>query len=246
MSGGTEAELIKLKNEIDDVRNEYRNFVYTVSHDLSGPFRQIEGFAQIVLVKHTDQFDDKTKRHLGLIVSGAEKGRHILDALLDYSRLDTRAKAFSSVNCQEVIDEVLEELSALVDDKGAEISCNDMPVLVGDRSQLYQVFYNLIHNGLHYQHSDVSPKLSIEAIENEINWQFCIEDNGIGVLDHLREKIFIILRRAVTDKEYSGMGMGLAVARQIVHRHCGRIWIVSEKNVGSSLYFTIAKDLESN
>ncbi len=236
-----EDELAKAKEELEAIKAEYEEYVYVVSHDLIAPLRQIEGFAQIVHAKHADQFDDKTKRHFDLIISGAGKGRDILDALLEYSRLSTRAKPFASVDCHEVIDEVTHELSTLIEISGAKISCTNVPVVTGDRSQLYQIFYHLVHNALHYQFSDNIPNISIEAIDRDNDWQFCVKDNGMGVPDHLADKVFTILRRAVTDKEYSGIGMGLAVARQIVHRHGGRIWIVSEKNVGSSLYFTITK-----
>lgn len=239
-----EDELAQAKEELEAIKAEYQEYVYVVSHDLIAPLRQIEGFAQIVHTKHADKFDEKTNRHFDLIVSGAEKGRNILDALLDYSRLSTRAKPVSSVNCQEVIDEVTSELSALIEGSGAQIACTEIPVIIADSKQVYQIFYHLIHNALHYQFAGNSPRISIEAIENEHDWQFCVKDNGMGVPDHLTDKIFTILRRAVTDKEYSGIGMGLAVTRQIVHRHGGRIWIVSEKNIGSSFNFTITKDLQ--
>lgn len=239
----TEDELAKVKEELEAIKAEYEEYVYVVSHDLIAPLRQIEGFAQIIYAKHADQFDDKTKRHFNLIISGAEKGRGILDALLEYSRLNTRTTPFASVICQELIDEVTSELSVLIEESGARITCESMPVLEGDRSQLYQLFYHVIHNALHYQLPDNSPCLSIGVIESELDWQFCVKDNGMGVPDHLKDKIFILLRRAVAEKEYSGMGMGLAVATQIVHRHGGKIWMTSENKLGSSFHFTIAKSL---
>lgn len=238
-----EDELAKAQEELAALRIEYEQYVYVVSHDLIAPLRQIEGFAHIVYDKHANQFDDKTKRHLQLIVSGAQKGRRILDALMEYSRLNTRCEPFSAINCQEIIDEVINDLSSVIETSGAKITCTDIPVVVGDQQQLYQVFYHLMHNALHYHISDSVPTLSVSVSGARNEWQFCVKDNAMGVPDQLKDKIFTVLKRAVSDKEFSGIGMGLSIARKIVQRHGGRIWVASEQDVGTSFCFTLAKDL---
>lgn len=239
-----ENKLAKAQEELNVLKAEYEEYAYVVSHDLIAPLRQIEGFSNIIYAKHADQFDDKTKRHFDLIVSGAEKGKDILDALLDYSKLNTPAKPFSPVDSKQIIDGVTNKLTSMIEESSADISCVDTPLVIGDSAQLHQVFYHLIHNALHYQYPGKSPTVSIDARETEDHWQFCINDNGIGIPDHLTEKVFTILRRAVTDKEYSGIGMGLAIAKKIVQCHGGRLWVVTKKNAGSSFYFTIAKELQ--
>lgn len=238
-----EKELVKAREELVALKAEYSEYVYVVSHDLIAPLRQIEGFSSIIYDKYADQFDDKTKRHFGLIVSGAEKGKAILEALLVYSRQSNTEAPFEMVDCFQKISDVTDELSLLITESGADISCVGAPAICGDSSQIHLLFYHLIHNALHYRSPDRKPNISIEATEVDLFWEFCVKDNGIGFSEKDYEKIFTVLRRAVSEKAYSGIGMGLSIATKIVQRHGGRMWVSSEVGVGSSFYFSIAKDL---
>lgn len=241
MSIDTNEKVARLQTELKDLKAEHHDFVYAVTHDLIGPFRQIEGFAEIILSKHRDQFDDKTRRHFDLIVSGSQKGKNILEALHGFSRLLTADRSIVTVNCNDVIAEVKTELASLIEKTGAIISHEKAPVIVGDHSQLYLLFYHLIHNALHYQSPGSSPKISIEAEVTDQEWRFCIQDNGTGFREKMADKIFTVLKRGVSDKEYTGIGMGLTIARAVVQQHGGKIWVTTEQGQGSSFYFTIGK-----
>ena len=119
------------------------------------------------------------------------------------------------------------------------------PNLIADKGQIALVFHHLIANGLLYQADNNVPQISITCEERENSWLFTVADNGIGIPEHLRDKVFTILRRGVSPKEYPGAGMGLSVARKILQRHRGEIWIDPDVTIGTKLCFTIAKDLEN-
>lgn len=243
-NGKSKADFAKLQKELDELRTEYQSFVYAVGHDLAAPFRQIEGFSNIILDEHGDQFDEKTKRHFSFVISGSEKGKAILNALLNYSRLVNAEFNSSVVDSNKVLNEVKEELSVLIEDSGAQFSCNALPGIVGDYKQIHMLFYQLIHNALHYSRPGESPIISLNAVEQGELWKFDIRDNGIGIREKMFDKIFIALRRGVAEKKYSGIGMGLTIAKAVSRRHGGEIWVESEEGVGSTISFTLGKETQ--
>lgn len=241
MTSKIEEQLAKTQKELAQVKAEYQEFVYVVSHDLRAPLRQIEGFAEIVISKHVDSFDEKTKHHFELITGGSAKARQLLDALVNYSRVETHAEECVPLNCNTLVDEVIKQLSDLGLVAKADISYQNLPDVIAEKNQISQLFYSLIHNALLYQLPTAHPKIVIQAEELEHEWQFCIMDNGIGVKDNVRDKIFTVLRRGVSDKKYSGMGMGLAMAKKILSRHGGDIYLKASSDEGSSFSFTLPK-----
>lgn len=235
-------ELAKVNQELALLKAEYEEFVYIVSHDLSAPLRQIQSFSEIIVNKHSDSFDDKTKRHFELINNGSAQVTQMLKALKEYSRLNTRAKPFVFVDCNEIVVQALDNLSSLITDSGALISCDQLPDLIGDKDQIIILFQQLIHNALIYQKAGNKPIISISFTENKDSWQFYITDNGIGVPANLREKIFKVLRRGVSDRKYPGLGMGLACASKILQKHNGDINVVNSEQ-GATFSFKISKGL---
>ena len=236
-------ELAIVNQELALLKAEYEEFVYIVSHDLSAPLRQIQSFSEIIVNKHSDSFDDKTKRHFELINNGSAQVTQMLKALKEYSRLNTRAKPFVFVDCNESVVQALDNLSSLITDSGALISCDQLPEVIGDKDQIIILFQQLIHNALIYQKAGNKPIISISFTENKDSWQFYITDNGIGVPANLREKIFKVLRRGVSDRKYPGLGMGLAYASKISQKHNGDINVVVNSEQGATFSFKIVKDL---
>lgn len=236
-----EQRLESVQEELDALRTEFNEYAYMVSHDLAAPFRQIQGFANIILENQRDQFDDKTKRHFDNILKGSAKGSRIVGDLLSFSQLSTRALEISEVNCNHLIAEVSAELSAEFQETKIEYSAAEAPVVEGDVGQLRTLFYELMHNAVLYQQSDSQAHVSIQACENQHSWGFRIVDNGIGISTSLSQKVFTVLKRGVGDKEYPGSGMGLAVARRIVQHHGGTIDIESNEEGGCTVNFTLLK-----
>lgn len=243
MDSSLESQLEKANAKLTALQAEYEEFVYIVSHDLSAPMRQVEGFAEIVVNKHSESFDEKTKRHFELIFNGAAQTTKILEAITAYSRLNTRAKPFAHVDCNAIFADVLDDLSFTINEKGAKISCDALPELVGEIDQIKLLFKCLVENALLYQYGNTKPIIVLRVSEIGESWLFRLSDNGIGIADNLTDKVFKVLRRGVSPKKYPGLGMGLAVAKKIVEKHQGELSIDSTSEQGTTFSFTIAKDL---
>lgn len=242
MTNQLEQQLRRCQKELAVLKAEYQDFVYLVSHDLSAPLRQIEGFAEIIANKHADTFDDKSKRHLALISGGAVQAKTLLDGLVVYSRLETLTEPLSELNCNDIVAETLEQLSVLPIMANADISYSHLPDIVGQKTKIMALFKHLIHNALLYQKAERPTKIKIEVEQLELEWQFCIIDNGIGVPEKCRDKIFSIFKRGVSVKKYSGLGMGLPIAGKILRLHGGKIWLGESSEQGSRFYFTLPKE----
>ena len=243
MSAKLESELAKVNQELASLKAEYEDFVYIVSHDLSAPLRQIQSFSEIIVNKHGDCFDDKTNRHFELINNGSTQITIMIEALKSYSRLNTRTKPFELLDCNKSVAQALENLSALIIETKASITCDVLPEIIGDEAQITFLFQHLIKNSLTYQSTGNKPVISISFTQDNDDWKFCITDNGIGISDNLTKKIFKVLRRGVSSKKYPGLGMGLAFVTKILQKHQGDISVATENEHGATFTFKIAKDL---
>jgi light-regulated signal transduction histidine kinase (bacteriophytochrome) len=239
-------QLEKAQKELALLKAEYEEFVYIVSHDLSAPLRQVEGFVEIITAKHTDSFDDKTKRHFELINNGTAKAKSILDAMTCYSRINTVIEPYTLLDLNILFDDVKDNLSALIEKNNALLHFDSLPKVMGSKEHIIKVFECLIHNALTYQQAGNQPVINLSVIDKGNVWQFCIKDNGIGVANNNTDKIFKVLRRGVSDKKYAGMGMGLSISKKILQKHSGDIWLDTEFESGASFYFSIAKDLQND
>lgn len=243
MSVKIDKKLDKTLQELVALKEEYEEFVYIISHDLSAPLRQVEGFAEMIVSKHADSFDDKTKRHFELIQSGSNQAKLILEAMTNYSRLNTVTEPFSLLDLNTLMGDIKSELSSLFENVDSTITFNHLPTIVGEEKKIAQVFKHLLHNALTYRSLEQACKINIEVVEQQHCWQFCVTDNGIGIAENLQKKIFKVLKRGTSNKKYPGIGMGLALAKKVLQLHHGSIWVESEKDIGSAFYFTIKKGL---
>lgn len=235
----TEEKLASTLQALEQLKAQYNEFVYIVSHDLSSSFRTTSGVLEIILKNDDNSLDARTKKHLEIVLNEAQKGSEILAALLEYSRINTQAEPFEMVATETLVEEVLDELSDLVNGCNAQISMEALPCVFADRKQLRQLFYHLLKNALTYRRKDAEVVINIAFNTKDGTAEFTIQDNGIGIKASHVDKIFQVLRRGVTQNQYAGSGMGLAVAKKILHRHAGDIWVESEPDEGSRFYFTL-------
>ena len=133
------------------------------------------------------------------------------------------------------------KLSSRISDSGAKLTYSKLPTIEGDSDQLNLLFYHLVHNSLHYHKTDSKPIVAVEATEKDAHWEFSITDNGIGIPDNYADKVFTALKRAVSEKLYTGMGMGLTIAKYIIRNHGGEIWLQKGLSQGCAINFTIPK-----
>lgn len=236
--------LQKYAEELESSNIELERFAYIASHDLQEPLRMVSSFMGLLQKKYNDKFDDTARSYIRFAVDGAERMKKLILDLLLFSRVDTHNEAMQMVNCNELMEEVQQDLLSAITESKATIRVNQLPNLRGYKSQLEQLFQNLIGNAIKYRNEKL-PLIEISCEEKEKYRQFCVQDNGIGIDPKFFQKIFIIFQRLHNKDDYSGTGIGLAIARKIVERHGGTIWVESEPGQGSSFYFTIAKKIQS-
>jgi light-regulated signal transduction histidine kinase (bacteriophytochrome) len=162
----------------------------------------------------------------------------MIDDLLTYSRVESKAQAFAPADMDEVLATVLKDLSVAIDESGASVTSDPLPTIMADKLQMVLLFENLIGNAIKYR-SEATPQVHVSARGEGQEWVFSVSDNGIGIDPRQRDRIFLMFQRLHTRDEYPGTGMGLAISRRIVERHGGRIWLESEPGKGTTFFFTI-------
>lgn len=217
---------------------ELRRFAHVASHDLQTPMRSIASFMQLIKADYSDRVDERGRGWIQRVISSVHHLQQLVHDLLDYSRLDSVTQRHESVDTREVVESALVLLDASIQESGAEVILGDLPVVMGDRSQLLQLFQNLIGNALKYR-GDRKPRVEIGAQVDAQGWQFDVRDNGIGIAARHQARIFEIFQRLHDQSQYPGTGIGLAVCRRIVEAHGGRIWVDSEAGHGSTFRFTL-------
>ena len=241
-----EREIRKLNEELDR-RNrvlersniELQQFAYIASHDLQSPLRSVSGFIQLLKMKYESQLDQQAVDWILRAVQAAGQMQTLIRDLLAFSRVDSRARPFVLLSFQDVFNDAVNQLEPSIRDAGGRVTTHEqLPEVIGDRSQLVQLMDNLIGNGLKY-HGDKPPHIHVSAKRMGDIWTFSVCDNGIGIAPEHCERIFEIFQRLHDKRDYPGTGIGLAVCRRIVGRHGGRIWVESTPPHGSVFYFTI-------
>jgi light-regulated signal transduction histidine kinase (bacteriophytochrome) len=224
--------------ELQRSNAELEQFAYVASHDLQEPLRMITGYTQLLAKRYRAKLDDTAGEYIGFAVDGAKRMQGLITDLLTYSRVGTKGKPFALADCELILDTTLKGLMTTIDECGARISHDPLPVIWGDAGQIGQLFQNLIGNGIKYRNSK-APDIHVSCERDGEKWIFSVRDNGIGIEPRHTERVFVIFQRLHTREEYPGTGIGLAVCKKIVERHGGRIWLKSQPGQGAIFYFTI-------
>jgi PAS domain S-box-containing protein len=219
---------------------ELEQFAYIASHDLQEPLRMVGSYTQLLEQRYADRLDDDAREFLRYAREGANRMRELIDALLSYSRIDTRAQAYRPVPMDQVLNVALTNLKASIEAANATIIRGNLPTVEGDPVQLGQVLQNLIGNAIKFRGPD-PPHIWVSAVGMGPVWKFSVRDDGIGIAPEYQERIFIIFQRLHSREEYPGTGIGLAVCKKVVERHGGRLWVESTgtPGQGSTFYFTV-------
>ena len=217
-----------------------QEFAYVASHDMQEPLRTVASFTQLLQKRYAGQLDAQADEYIAFAVDGALRMQRLIADILQYSRLTTHGQNFERVAIGDVIERAQDDLRAVIEERAARVLVGGtMPELLGDPVQLRQLFANLIGNAIKYNISE-APKVTISARREREAWVFRVADNGIGIAPEHHEQIFNMFSRLHSRAEYAGTGIGLALARRIVERHGGRIWVESSEGVGTSFFFTLS------
>jgi len=241
MQKGAERTLFKLNEELLRSNKELEQFAYVASHDLQEPLKTVSTFTQLLAARYKDKLDGHGNQFIHYTVEAASRMQILINDLLNYSRIGTKAKKLSEVDFNNVVNNAINNLRIRILDKNATVSYDTLPTMVGDESQMIQLFQNLVGNALKFCHT--SPMVHISAKEEPDKFLFSVKDNGIGIEQEYAEKIFLIFQRLVPKGEYEGSGIGLAVCKRIVESHGGKIYFESKLGEGTTFYFTIPKEI---
>jgi len=233
-----EEALARRTEELARSNTELEQFAYIASHDLQEPLRMVASYVQLLARRYQGKLDSDADEFIAFAVDGATRMQALIDDLLDYSRVGTRAKEFEPTDCEVVLDGTLSDLERAVEETGAVVTHDPLPRVMADEVQLGRVFQNLIGNAIKFR-GDEPPCIHVSAEEQKNEWRFAVRDNGIGIEPRHHDRIFAVFSRLHGRSAYPGTGMGLAICKRIVERHGGRIWVESELGKGSTFYFTM-------
>jgi PAS domain S-box-containing protein len=219
---------------------ELEQFAYVVSHDLQQPLSLVSSYLEMLADSARDSLSTEEESYLDRATAGALRVHEMVDAILSYSRVDSRGSEFTEVDLEEVLAEVRDALWKEITCAKAEVSHDPLPIVWADSSQMGQLLQNLLSNALKFSDS-VPARVHLSAIDTDESWQISIRDDGIGIDPDAADRIFLMFQRLHTEKEYPGTGIGLAICKRIVERHGGRIWVESQPRRGATFRFTLAK-----
>ena len=232
------AQIKRTEEELKRSNSELEQFAYVASHDLQEPLRMVTSYVQILSEDYKGKLSADADRHIDYVVSGANRMRTLIDDLLALSRIGNEGRAFEPTDCYDVLKRVIANLETTIDNSGAVVTHDVLPIVNGDAVQLTQLLQNLVSNGIKFR-SEETPYIHVSAEKGEDEWVFSVRDNGIGIAPRHHERIFLMFQRLHSRSEYSGTGIGLALCQKIVQRHGGRIWLNSGEDKGSTFYFTV-------
>jgi len=228
-----EQATIALRNS----NKELEQFAYVASHDLQEPLRMVTSYLQLLEKHLKDKLDDDTREYIGFAVDGAMRMKKLISDLLSYSRLQRGDIAAVSIDLNEIMAQVLQNLAVAIEECGVAVTVDRLPTVLGDEVQLTQLLQNLVGNAVKFCAED--PTVHIGVVSGETEYTISVRDNGIGIDPQFFDRIFIIFQRLHGIGEYEGTGIGLAICKKIVQRHGGRIWVESQSGKGATFYFTL-------
>ena len=224
--------------ELARSNTELEQFAYVASHDLQEPLRMVSSYTQLLARRYKGKLGSDAEEFINYAVDGATRMQRLIQDLLAYSRVGTKGREFVPTDCEVLLDRVLGDLRVTIEESGAVVTHDLLPIVRADEIQIGQLLQNLIGNAIKFCKQE-PPLVHVSGKRNGKAWIFSIQDNGIGIDPQYAERIFVIFQRLHKREEYQGTGIGLAVCKKIVERHGGRIWVESEPDKGATFYFTI-------
>jgi PAS domain S-box-containing protein len=240
-----EAHLLQKVEELNRSNEELEQFAYIASHDLQEPLRMVASYTQLLSRRYKGKLDSNADEFISFAVDGASRMQRLIKDLLAYSRVGTRAKDLFDTSSEEALQQALINLRGAVEESGAQVTHDPLPIVVADEMQLIQLFQNLVGNAIKYQNPG-TPRVHISAArDGEKRWTFSVRDNGLGIDSQYFERIFGMFQRLHKREEFEGTGVGLAICKKIVERHGGSISVKSELGHGSTFSFALGESEKS-
>ncbi|ELZ06953.1 PAS domain-containing sensor histidine kinase [Natrialba aegyptia] len=228
--------------QLEESNKRLEQFAYAASHDLQEPLRMVSSYLQLIEHRYGDAFDEDGEEFLEFAIDGADRMRKMIEALLTYSRVETRGEPLEPVALDDILADARQDIRVQIEETNAEITAGDLPRVEGDADQLRQVFQNLLGNAIEYSGDD-RPRVHIDAdrrtSDQRQEWVISVCDEGIGIEADEQDRVFEVFERLHTREDHPGTGIGLALCRRIIERHGGEIWVDSEPGAGATFSFTL-------
>ena len=239
-------DISERKRVEDDLRRsneDLERFAYVASHDLQEPLRMVGSYVQLLGKRYRGKLDADADEFIGYALDGALRMQQLIEDLLAYSRVGTRGAAMVPTDANAVVERVIASLKLTIDETSASVTFDRLPTVPADPGQLEHVFQYLVSNAIKF-HGSEPPRVRVAAARANGAWRFSVQDNGIGIDPQYFDRIFVLFQRLHARTEYPGTGIGLAIAKKIVERHGGRIWVESQPGSGTTFFFTLPASSE--
>lgn len=227
--------------QLEAANDELEAFSYSVSHDLRAPLRHTDGYAQLLRQDRGSQLSDKARRYAEEVSHAVKRMGRLIDDLLSFSRMGRDEMRRSEWNMNEVVQEVLRDLSTTTEGRSIEWKIAPLPQVCVDRAMLKQVWANLLSNAVKYTRNRERAQITVGFNELAEEFECFVQDNGAGFDMEYASKLFGVFQRLHRDEEFEGTGIGLAYVRRIIHRHGGRTWAEGKVDAGAIFHFTLPR-----
>jgi signal transduction histidine kinase len=224
--------------ELQRSNRELEQFAYVASHDLQEPLRKVASFCQMLQRRYDGKLDDRADQYIHFAVDGAKRMQQLINDLLEFSRVGRLSTPRVDVDLRSCLRHALSNLETAREESGAEVTSDELPMVLGEGPLLTQLLQNLIGNAIKF-HSDQPPRIHLGVRRDGEFWDFSCSDNGIGIEPEYADRVFLIFQRLHPKEVYSGTGIGLAMCKKIVEHHGGRIWIEEKAGPGTTVRWTL-------
>ena len=227
------------EEELARSNEQLRRFSFVVSHELQEPLRMVRSYTQLLAKRYQGQLDLTADEYIAYVVEGTGRMEKFIRDMLTYSQSAEGQLELVDAPLKVALEMALLELDATIRESGAQVTNDLLPTVSMDAMRMSQVFRNLIGNAIKYRSAD-SPRVHISSEARDSEWVLSVADNGMGIDAKYAETVFVLFKR-LHGREKSGSGVGLAVCKEIVEHHGGRIWFDSEPGKGSIFHFTLPR-----
>jgi light-regulated signal transduction histidine kinase (bacteriophytochrome) len=231
--------LQRTNEELTRSNEELQRFAYVASHDLSEPLRMVTSYCALLVSDYGAELDETAREYVAYAVDGALRMRTLIDDLLSYSRVSSVSVPAVEVDLAAVFDEAVRDLGPAIAGCGAQVTVGPMPAVLGNRGQLGQLAANLLGNALKFRTPGEVARVHVSAEEAGSVVTLSVSDNGIGIAEKHRQRIFVMFKRLHGRASYDGNGIGLALCQRIAELHGGQVWAEEAPDGGSVFRVTL-------
>lgn len=235
----SEAQQELLRKQVVELKQEIEDLSYAVSHDLRAPLRAVHGFTGALWEDYQQHLDAQGQRYLSIINTSTQQMSKMIDGILVLSRLGRQAMRSVEVSNQELVEQLVTDLKSKFQERHIEFQIGHLAPIQGDPVLLQQIWSNLLSNAVKFTRQKQVAQIEIGSSTETGEVVYFIRDNGVGFDMKYESKLFGLFQRFHSEKEFEGIGVGLAVVRRLVRRHDGRVWARAVVDQGSTFYFAL-------